>query len=251
MKRLEGKTALITGGTTGIGFATAQRFIEEGAKVVITGQNAERLAAAGAKLGGDVSVIQADSANLADVRRITDEVESLFGRLDIAFLNAGAGRFQSLPDIEEQVFDTVFAVNVKAVLFGAQSLSRVMNDGGSMIVTTSVNNQMGMVASAVYAASKGATAALVRVLAGELADRGIRVNSVSPGPIQTEMGGKLGIPDELRPTFLRVLQESVPLKRIGQANELAAAVAFLASDDASYINAIELVVDGGWTGVKR
>ncbi|MEC3909615.1 SDR family oxidoreductase [Sphingobium sp. CR2-8] len=251
MQRLDGKTALITGGTTGIGFASARRFIAEGARIAITGQNADRLAAAVDKLGGEVVAIQADASKLVDVRRIADEVDDAFGGLDIAFLNAGTGKFQSLADIDEETFDAVFAVNVKAVLFGAQSLSRVMRDGGSMIVTTSVNNQMGMLASAVYAASKGASSALVRVLAGEFAARGIRVNSVSPGPIQTEMGPKLGIPDDLRPTFLRVLQESVPMKRIGQAEELAAAVAFLASDDASYINAIELIVDGGWTGVKR
>lgn len=251
MKRLEGKTALVTGGTTGIGFASARRFLAEGARVAITGQDAERLATAAAELGDGVVAIRADAAKLADVRRVADEVEQAFGRLDIAFLNAGTGRFQSLPDIDEAVFDQVMAVNVKAVLFGAQSLARVMNDGGSIIVTTSVNNRMGMLASAVYAASKGASAALVRVLAGEFADRGIRVNGLSPGPVQTTMGPKLGIPEALRPAFLRVLEESVPMKRIGQADELAAAAAFLASGDAAYINAIELVVDGGWTGVMR
>jgi NAD(P)-dependent dehydrogenase (short-subunit alcohol dehydrogenase family) len=231
--------------------ASARRFLAEGALVAITGQDAQRLAAAAAELGDGVMAIQADAANLDDVRRITDEIEQAFGRLDIAFLNAGTGRFQSLPDVDEEVFDQVMAVNVKAVLFGAQSLARVMNDGGSMIVTTSVNNRMGMLASAVYAASKGAAAALVRVLAGEFAERGIRVNGLSPGPVQTAMGPKLGIPEELRPAFLRVLQESVPMKRIGQAEELAAAAAFLASSDAAYVNAIELVVDGGWTGVMR
>jgi NAD(P)-dependent dehydrogenase (short-subunit alcohol dehydrogenase family) len=251
MRRLEGKTALITGGTTGIGFATAGRLLQEGARVAITGQNAERLAAASDELGPDVVTIRADAASMEDVHRITAEVEQAFGHLDVAFLNAGVGKFQRLPDIEEEVYDHLMAVNVKAVLFGAQSLARIMRDGGSMIVTTSVNNQMGMLASMVYAISKGASAAMVRVLAGEFAERRIRVNAVSPGPIQTTMGPKLGIPEELRPAFLRVLQESVPLQRIGQADELAAAVAFLASDDASYVNAIELVVDGGWTGVKR
>jgi NAD(P)-dependent dehydrogenase (short-subunit alcohol dehydrogenase family) len=251
LKRLEGKTALITGGTTGIGFATARRFLAEGARIAITGQSADRLAAASAELGPDVVTIRADASNLDDIRSLTREVERHFGGLDVAFLNAGTGKFQTLAEIDEAVFDAIFAVNVKAVLFGAQSLAPLMRDGGSIILTTSVNNQMGMLASGVYAASKGAVAAFTRVLAGELADRRIRVNAVSPGPVQTEMGPKLGIPDELRPAFLRVIQESVPLRRVGQADELAAAVAFLASDDASYVNAIELAVDGGWTGVKR
>ncbi len=251
MRRLEGKTALITGGTTGIGFASAQRFLAEGARIAITGQDAGRLSAAAAELGDGVVAIRADAARLDDVRRTTEEVRRAFGALDIAFLNAGTGRFQALPDIEEDVYDQMFAVNVKAVLFGAQSLAPIMRDGGSMIVTTSINNHMGMVASAAYAASKGAAAALVRVLAGEFAERRIRVNSLCPGPVQTMMGPKLGVPEELRPAFLRVIQESIPMKRVGQAQEIAAAAAFLASDDASYINAIELVADGGWTGVMR
>lgn len=251
MQRLEGKKALITGGTTGIGFATAERFLAEGAEVAITGQNPERLAKAASRLGSNVLPIRADATDMAAVRAIADELRSAWGELDIAFLNAGTGRFQFLPDIDEATFDSIYSVNVKAVLFGVQSLAPIMNDGGSIIVTSSVNARMGMGSSASYAASKAAASALVRVFAGELSARRIRVNSIASGGVQTTMGPKLGIPEAARPAFTRAIQESVPLSRVADASELAAVAAFLASDDASYVNATEVVVDGGWTGVMR
>lgn len=251
MNRLAGKTALITGGTTGIGLASAKRFIAEGARIAITGQDPDRLEAARTELGGDVLAIRADSGKVSDIRHMVDRLKATFGTIDIAFLNAGTGRFQSLPDITEEMFDEIFNVNVKGVLFGAQLLSPIINDNGSIIITSSVNNRMGMLASGVYSASKGAVAALTRVLAGELASRNIRVNAIAPGPVQTTMGPKLGIPEELRPAFTRVIMESIPFKRVAQADELAGVAAFLASDDSSYINAVELPVDGGWTGVMR
>jgi NAD(P)-dependent dehydrogenase (short-subunit alcohol dehydrogenase family) len=251
MNRLQGKIALITGGTTGIGLASAKRFLAEGARIAITGQDQGRLDAARDELGGDVLALRANAGKLDEIEHITAELKSAFGKIDIAFLNAGTGRFQSLPDVSEDLLDEMFNVNVKGVLFAAKSLAPIINDGGSVIITTSINNRMGMAASAAYAASKGASAAIMRVLAGELADRNIRVNAIAPGPVQTTMGPKLGIPEELRPAFTRAIMESIPLKRVGQADELASVAAFLASNDASYVNAIELVVDGGWTGVMR
>lgn len=249
MRRLEGKVALVAGGTTGIGLASARRFLDEGARVAITGQDAGRLAAARDVLGGEIVTILADAADMAGLRRLRDGVGEAFSSIDVAFLNAGAARMQPFGQIEEEQYARIMDINVRGTLFGAQLLAPLIRDGGSVIVTTSVNGRLGMTGSAVYAASKGALAALVRVLAGELSGRRIRVNAIAPGPVETPMGGKLGIPDEQRPAFRRMVEACIPLGRVARPEEIAAVAAFLASDDASYVNAVEIPVDGGWTGV--
>lgn len=249
MQRLTGKVAVITGGTTGIGLASAQRFLAEGARVAIIGVDPDRLAAARATLGGDVLAICADALDTAALRNVRDIVRDTFAAIDIIFFNAGTGRFQPFGEIEEEQYTHIIDVNVRGTLFGAQLLVPLLRDGGSVIVTTSVNNRIGMAGSAAYAASKGALAALVRVLANELSDRRIRVNAIAPGPVETPMATKLGIPADERPAFRRLIEESVPLGRVARPEEIAAVAAFLASDDASYVNAVEIPVDGGWTGV--
>lgn len=249
MRRLEGKVALITGGTTGIGLASAQRFRDEGAQVAITGLDTAGLAAARDVLGSEVVAIRADSGDMAGLAAIRDAVRNAFTTLDIVFFNAGVAGFQPLDGIETDLYERIMDVNVRGGLFGAQLLAPLLRDGGSMIFTTSVNSRVGMAGSAAYAASKGALAALVRVLAAELSARRIRVNAIAPGPVETPMATKLGIPAEARPAFRRLVENCIPLRRVARPEEIAAVAAFLASDDASYVNAVEIPVDGGWTGV--
>lgn len=249
MHRLTGKVALITGGTTGIGLASARRFLDEGARVAITGADADRLVAACDALGGTVLAICADVADMAGLRHMRDVVRDTFGAIDVAFLNAGTGRFEPFGQIGEDQYARIMDINVRGTLFSAQLLAPLIRDGGAVIVTTSGNNRVGMAGSAAYAASKGALAALTRVMARELSGRRIRVNAIAPGPVETPMGSKLGIPEHERPAFRRMIEECIPLRRVALPEEIAAVAAFLASDDASYVNAVEIPVDGGWTGV--
>ncbi len=247
--RLQGRRALITGGTTGIGFAAARRFIAEGARVIVTGQNAERVARAGRLLGPAAIAIRADAGRIADLAPLAERIEAEFGGLDILFLNAGIAPYGGLVAVTEAVFDRAFAVNVKGVLFAAQRLAPLMGKGGSIIVTTSINNRIGMANTHVYAASKAAAGSLVRTLAGELAGRGIRVNALSPGPVVTEIGGTTGLSREAGEAVGAAVIGKVAMHRFADADELAAAALFLASTDASFVTGQEIIADGGWTGV--
>ncbi len=251
MLRFEGKTALITGATTGIGYATAERLLAEGAKVAITGRDPERLAEARARLGDDVVAVTANAASPDAIARSFEHVEAALGRLDVLVVNAGIAEFAPVAEASEDHFNRVFEVNTKGAFFTLQAALGHLSDGGAIVVTTSVNNRMGMAGTAVYAASKGAVAAFVPVLAGEVAERGIRVNAVSPGPTETPIYGKLGLPAAHLDGLAEALKVKIPLGRFGQAEEIAEAVAFLASDGASFVNGTELVVDGGWTEVMR
>jgi NAD(P)-dependent dehydrogenase (short-subunit alcohol dehydrogenase family) len=248
--RMAGKTALITGGTTGIGFASAAALLREGARVAISGQNVERLDAARRQLGENVLAIRCDAASFADTQRMAAQIRSAFGSLDVLFLNAGIAKRSSLQEITEAKFDEMFGINVKGVVFPIQQLEATLAPGASIIVTTSINDQIGMQRTHLYAASKAAARALVRTLANELADRRIRVNAVCPGGVMTPIANKMDMSEQQLQSLLKTAVDRVPLKRIGEAHELAEVVLFLASDASSYITGQEIVVDGGWTGVS-
>ncbi|MBD2466023.1 SDR family oxidoreductase [Oscillatoria sp. FACHB-1407] len=247
MSRLDGKVALITGGTTGIGLATAQLFAQEGARVAITGQNQERLDQASKTLGSEVLAILADTRSLTDLDTAFTQIKERWGKLDVLFVNAGIAKFSPLLDVDESFIDEMMNVNFKGALFAVQKAVPLMSENSSIVFNTSINNRMGMPNSGIYAASKAALRSLVRVLAAELIERGIRVNAVSPGPITTPIYTKLGIPQTQVEQFAGKLQQVIPMKRFGEAEEVAKAVLFLASDDASFVLGEELVVDGGWT----
>lgn len=249
MGRLEGKRAVITGGTTGIGLATAQLFLQEGARVAITGQNPDRLDEARRTLGPDVLVIKSDAGSISDTEAMVAEVGRAFGGIDVLFLNAGIAKFAPLAQVTEPFFDEHFDVNVKGVLFTVQKADPLLQPGASIVVTTSNSNRIGLANAVVYAATKAAARSMVRVLASELAPRRIRVNAVCPGPIETPIFGKLGIPPEQLQAIAATMLTKIPLGRTGQPDEIARVALFLASDDSSFMTGAEIVADGGWTDV--
>jgi NAD(P)-dependent dehydrogenase (short-subunit alcohol dehydrogenase family) len=249
MSRLDGKIALITGGTGGIGLATAQLFVREGAKIAITGQNRERLKQAAETLGAEVLVIRAEARSRPDLDMVFAQIKERWNKLDILFANAGIAQFSPLLDVDETFINETMDINFKGVLFTVQKAVPLMPENSSIVFNTSINNQMGMPNSGIYAASKAALRSLVRVLAAELIERGIRVNAVSPGPVKTSIISKTGVSQEQLEQITAKLKQSVPLKRFGQPEEIAKAVLFLASDEASFVLGEELVVDGGWTGL--
>ena len=242
---IAGKVALVTGGTTGIGRATAELLHGQGARVIITGQNPDTLAAARRELPSEISVLQADARSLADATRLAAEVEQRFGKLDILFLNAGIAQLAPFAEVSESFYDEHMNVNVKGVVFTLQKLLPLLGTGASVIVNTSVADQRGAPMMSIYSASKGAVAALVRCLAVELAPRGIRVNSVCPATIVTPIQGKFGLPPEVAATTAKHYTARIPQGRFGNPEEVANAVLFLASPLASYITGVELPVDGG------
>lgn len=247
--KLQDKVAFITGGTSGIGLETAKLFLAEGAKVAIVGSNAERLAAAVDVLGDQALPLLADVRIIEDIERAMDETHAKFGRIDVVFANAGASTVVPLEAITPLYVESNFALNFNGVLFTIQKAVPLMTNGGSIVVTTSFLNEVGMPGLSVLAATKAATRSLVRSLGAELASRNIRVNAVSPGTISTPFYGKMGLSDADLQQVAASLQEKVPLKRFGLPIELAKAVLYLASEDSSYTNGIELVVDGGLTQI--
>jgi len=244
MAKLDGKIVLITGGTTGIGYETARLFRQEGATVIATGRNPKTVAEAKASLEG-VEVIQSDSSDVAAIRELFAGIKSRYGRLDIAFVNAGIAWFGPIEAADEAFFDALFALNVRGAFFTMQQAVAIMPDGGSIILTGSAAGVKGLVGASVYSATKAALRSFARTFAGELAPRRIRVNTLSPGPIETPIFGKTGLPPEALEQMGKVLLESVPLKRLGTAAEVASAALFLASDDNSFVTGIDLPVDGG------
>lgn len=249
MKRLEGKTALITGGTTGIGRATAALFLREGARVAITGQNAERVAEAAAALGEGVIGLTADAASAADMAKVAQRLQAEFGQLDVVFANAGIAHPRPLADIDEAHIDQQFGVNVKGVIFTVQKLLPILRKPASVILTASTVAELGAANMSVYAATKAAVRSLARSLSAELAPQGVRVNVVSPGPIETPIFGKMGLPQEAVDAFTEQIKTKVPAGRFGTVDEIAKAALFLASDDSSYILGEQLLVDGGMATV--
>ncbi|RKP53789.1 SDR family NAD(P)-dependent oxidoreductase [Pararobbsia silviterrae] len=247
-KALNGKIALVTGGTTGIGLATAQELAAQGARVFITGRRQAELDAAVASIGAGTTGIRADAAVLSDLDAVYAQIAEKAGKLDILFANAGGGDMLPLGAITEEHFDRIFGTNVRGVLFTVQKALPLLVDGASVILTSSTTSVLGTANFSVYSASKAAVRNFVRSWALDLKDRRIRVNVVSPGPIRTPGLDGL-VPDEARQGLYDALASQVPLGRVGEPEEIGKAVAFLASDSASYINGIELFVDGGMAQV--
>ena len=244
-KKLEGKIAVITGGNSGIGLATAHRFAQEGARVFITGRRQTELDRAVKDIGPAAVGVQGDVSTLADLDRLYETVKRQAGRLDVLFANAGGGDQSPLGSITEASFDKTFDTNVKGVLFTVQKALPLFQDGGSIILTASVAGSKGMEAFSVYSATKAAVRSFARTWTLELKGRRIRVNAVSPGPIETPVFGKLGLSDAQANEFMANVVTAVPMGRMGTADEIAKAAVFLASDDSSYVSGIELFVDGG------
>jgi len=247
MSRFTGKTVLITGGTSGIGLATAQRFLGDGAKVAITGQNESRLQDAANQLG-DVLAIRADVQSLTDIDTMVETIRTEFGSIDVLFVNAGIVQTLPLTQVDESHFDTHVNVNFKGAFFTIQKLLPLINKGGSVILNTSIVSERSAPGMGIYAATKAALRSLARTMSVELLEQGIRVNIVSPGPIETPIFNKLDLPDQALEGMSQNLLNSVPLGRFGKPEEIANAVTFLASEEASFIHGEELVVDGGIAG---
>jgi len=245
MSRLEGKVALVTGGNSGIGLATAKRLQEEGAKIVISGRTKKTLDEAVKTIGNGVLAIQADVSHLDDLDKLYGEVSKKLGKIDVLFVNAGVAKFAPLADTSEGTYDEQFGTNVKGAYFTIQKALPLLNDGASIILNTSVAGSKGNIATSAYSATKAALRSLARTAAAELVGRGIRVNAVAPGPIVTPIFEKTGLPKEAIDEWSKEILERVPMKRFGQPEEVAATVAFLASEDASYITGVEINVDGG------
>lgn len=246
MARLKGKVAVVTGGNSGIGLATARRFQEEGAKVVIAGRSRKTLDEAVKSIGNGIVAVQADVSKLEDVDKLYAEVGKKYGKIDVLFVNAGVAKFAPLAETTESTYDEQFDINIKGAYFTIQKALPLLNDGASIILNTSVADIKGTANTSAYSATKAALRSLARTAAAELADRGIRVNTVAPGPIVTPIFGRTGLPQEAIDEFAKDVVSKVPLKRFGQPEEVAGAVAFLASQDASYITGVELNVDGGY-----
>lgn len=245
MSRLQGKRTLITGGTSGIGLETAKQFLAEGARVIITGVNPESIEKAKAELGVEVLVLRADSANVAAQKELAQAVQAHYGQLDIAFLNAGVSVWVPIEEWTEDMFDRSFDINVKGPYFLIQALLPVFANPASVVLNTSINAHVGSARSSVYAATKAAFLNMSKTLSSELLGRGIRVNAVSPGPVETPLYDKLGIPDAYRAQVNKEIAASIPFGRFGTPEEVAKAVLYLASDESRWTVGSEIIVDGG------
>jgi NAD(P)-dependent dehydrogenase (short-subunit alcohol dehydrogenase family) len=245
MGKLEGKIALITGGNSGIGLATAKQLVKEGAYVFITGRRDAELAAAVKEIGKNVTGVQGDVANLGDLDRLFAQIKLEKGKLDIVFANAGVARYSPLGKITEEFYDSIFNINVKGLLFTVQKALPLLPDGGSIILNASIVASKGFSSNSVYSATKAAVRSFARTWTTDLKDRRIRVNAVSPGSTDTPGLSDLLASSETGEQRKNMISSMVPLGRFGTPDEIAKAVVFLASDDSSYITGIELFVDGG------
>lgn len=245
MDKLKNKVAVITGGGSGIGFATAKEFIANGATVVIFERNKQSINKATDELGAMSYGIQGDVTNISDLEKLFTETKSKFGGIDVLFVNVGQGKLAPIAETSETFFDAMMNVNFKGAYFSLQKSIAHLNPNASIIITTSWLNEIGFAGSSLLSASKAALRSVVRVASAELAPQGIRVNAVSPGPIGTPFWSKIGLPDDVLQGAAEAITNQTALKRFGQPEEVAKAVLFLASNDASYITGHEIAVDGG------
>src|SRR5712672_2461838 len=249
MNKLEGKIALITGGNSGIGLATAKAFVNEGAYVFITGRREPELAAAVKEIGSNATAVQGDVSNLGDLDRLFAQIKREKGKLDIVFANAGVAKLAAFGTITEELYDWTFDINVKGLLFTVQKALPLLPDGASIILNASIVASKGLPANSVYSATKAAIRSFARTWTTDLKDRHIRVNAVSPGSIDTPGLNNLLASSETGQQRLKMISNAVPLGRLGKPIEIAKAVVFLASDDSSYVTGAELFVDGGFAQV--
>jgi NAD(P)-dependent dehydrogenase (short-subunit alcohol dehydrogenase family) len=249
MNRLEGKIALITGGTSGIGLATAKQFVNEGAYVFVTGRRDSELAAAVKEIGRNITGVQGDVSNLVDLDRLFARIKREKGKLDIVFANAGIAKYATLGSITEELYDSIFKVNVKGVVFTVQKALPLLPDGASIILNASIVASKGLSSNSVYSATKAAIRSFARTWTTDLKDRRIRVNAVSPGSTDTPGLSDLFASGQAGQERLKMISNTVPLGRLGRPDEIAKAVVFLASDDSSYVTGTELFVDGGFAQV--
>ena len=249
MSKLAGKIALVTGGNSGIGLATAKEFVNEGAYVFITGRREPELAAAESEIGRNVTAVRGDVANLGDLDRLFAQIKREKDKLDIVFANAGAAKYAALGEITEELYDSIFSVNVKGLLFTVQKALPLMPDGASIVLNASIVGSKGLPANSVYSATKAAVRSFARTWTTDLKNRRIRVNVVSPGVTDTPGLSDLLGSSEAGQLRMKMISNTVPLGRLGKPSEIAKAVVFLASDDSSYITGAELFVDGGFAQV--
>jgi NAD(P)-dependent dehydrogenase (short-subunit alcohol dehydrogenase family) len=247
--KLEGKIALITGGSSGIGLATARQFVNEGAYVFITGRREVELVAAAKEIGENVTGVQGDVSNLGDLNRLFARIKREKGKLDILFANAGVATYARFGEITEDHYDSIFNINVKGLLFTVQKALPLLPNGASIILNASIVASKGFSSNSVYSATKAALRSFARTWTTDLKDRRIRVNAISPGAIDTPGLSKLLASSETGQQRMAAISTLVPLGRLGTSDEIAKAVVFLASDDSSYITGIELFVDGGFAQV--
>lgn len=244
-KRFEGKVAVVTGGNSGIGLATAKAFAREGARVAITGRDETTLAAALKELGPGHLAIRSDASKLEEIDRAVGEIKKKFDRVDALFVNAGIARFVPLLEFTEAHYDEMMDVNLKGLYFTIQKTVPIMNRGGAIVLNASISGHFGMQGASVYGATKAAVINLAQTLSADLLDRGIRVNVVSPGPITTELWSRMGMPDEELRQTTESIRSKVPLARFGTPEEVASAVLYLSSPESSFVVGTELLVDGG------
>ena len=249
MGKLAGKIALVTGGNSGIGLATAKQFVKEGAHVFITGRRERELAAAAAEIAGNVTVVPGDVSKLGDLDRLFAQIKREKGRLDIVFANAGIAKYAPFGSVTEELFDQMFDTNVKGLLFTVQKALPLLPDGASIILNASIVASKGLPANSVYSATKAAVRSFARTWTTDLRSRRIRVNAVSPGSTDTPGLSDLLASTETGRERLKTISNAVPLGRLGTPDEIAKAVVFLASDDSSYVTGTELFVDGGFAQV--
>jgi len=249
MNKLNGKVALVTGATSGIGLATAKVYLNEGAKVVLTGRNQEKLDALKDELSGDYLLVKAEASSTSDSKALIAQTVSAFGKIDVLFLNAGVFRLESIDGLTEEIFDEVYNINVRGPLFTVKAAYDQLNEGASVIFNTSVVNIKGFAGMTAYSSSKSALRSVTRTLAAELGPKQIRVNAIAPGPIKTPIYGKHNVPQENIDQMAANFPSMVSLGRFGQSDEVAQTALFLASSDSSYITGAEIPVDGGFAQV--